>query len=177
MLWLLCMRRLQLWGCTVSCWFQGALKLMFTIAMSACCTSSCSMQPCTFWPRHAEHIVTLHRFNISTLRQAIASHSVHLRLPCTSMQSAHATCTPAGCLFFGQSFGGTMGLLVEAAHPGTFAAIYVYEPPVFTTQSAARIEAWCATASRAGRTAACVEAVAGGLVALSLSCDGWIRHS
>jgi len=47
-----------------------------------------------------------------------------------------------GCFVLGQSLGAALGLLVEGSHPGTFSALYVYEPPAFTTASKARILAW-----------------------------------
>ncbi|KAF5831823.1 Alpha/Beta hydrolase protein [Dunaliella salina] len=41
-----------------------------------------------------------------------------------------------GCFVFGHSMGGCLATLIEAAHPGTFAAIYAYEPPLYTPSGA-----------------------------------------
>lgn len=40
--------------------------------------------------------------------------------------------------------GAGMALLLESLHPGTFAAIYAYEPPITTARSVARVLARCA---------------------------------
>lgn len=75
---------------------------------------------------------SLHPFGSMTHPSCCAWHQL-------SESSVH---TPAGCFVFGQSLGAATALMVEHMHPGTFTAIYAYEPPVLTTISAHRIMAW-----------------------------------
>ena len=46
-----------------------------------------------------------------------------------SMMTFHV---PPGSFCFGHSLGASLALLVEASHPGSFAAIFAWEPPIAT---------------------------------------------
>lgn len=65
-----------------------------------------------------------------TLSVAVSCpHSIPLPPPHTHCHSLIAA-PPLGCFGFGHSWGGSIALTMEVRQPGTFAALYVYEPVV-----------------------------------------------
>ena len=65
----------------------------------------------------------------------VCAYVTHLPARLLALPASTPALDPAlapGCYCFGHSLGGALALLAEAAHPGTFAAIYAYEPAVAT---------------------------------------------